>query len=198
MKTITTHGRLTANQQRWVVKRITLHHKYGDIKKAFEEKFGRSINPMTIVRLKKKYLDVVTENRALIVRDGAISAASMKQQSYRLIQKRMDWAETDVSELEKLRGQYRRGEISAEDYKRQRQAYEELTISELTNVANSAHSHMKGNEDEAPNPGDQAALQMLMEGIKSGNPVQLIQVLNPPPNQTPKSPPASAAFPDPA
>lgn len=191
MNVITTHKRLTRNQESWIVKRISLHQPYHKIKAEFEQKFGRSINPMTISRVKKRYIDVVTHVQDKIIENNVINSAAIKQQSYRLIQRKMDKAEGDMNELDTLTKKLRSGEISRSTYDDLKKTYETVTLSELTRVADSAHTHMKGAEDDPARPEDEAALKMLIAGIQAGNPVQLVQVLNPTINQTSKNQEAS-------
>lgn len=197
MNVITTRRHLNPNQKSWIIKRITLNNSYTEIKKEFQIKFGRSLNIMTISRLKNKHIDVVTAGKNKIIENAAIESAAIKQQSYRLLARKMDRAEEDMTELDKLRRLFQTGQIDSKEYKRRRTLYEDLTVSELTNVANAAHSHMKGIEDEAARPEDAAALKMLVASIQSGNPVNLIQMLNPTIN-TAKSPEASQASQPPA
>lgn len=176
---IITRKPLSQNQKRWVVKRITENWKYADIIAEFEKKWQRRINTATIMRLKQKHLGSIQAGQSAIVEAGAIQAATLKQQSYRLMQHRMNRAEKDTTELDKLRLQWQNGEISDKEYDFQRSRYTELTVVELTKIADSAHNHAKGADEEPPSPGDKAALDMILEGIRSGNPVNLIQVLNP-------------------
>lgn len=176
---IVTRAPLSANQKRWIVKRITLNHKYNDIIREFEEKFDRRINSATIMRLKQRHLGAITQGQAQLVETGAIQAASLQQQSYRLLQRKMDRAEAHETDIQRLKRQYRDGEIEYDTLKRALETYEQLTVTELTNIANAAHAHSKGHEDDAPTPADAAAMHMLVEGIRSGNPVQLVQILNP-------------------
>lgn len=197
MNIITTRKQLNPNQKAWLIKRIALHHNYRDICREFKEKFGRSVNPMTLSRLKRRHIDIVTSAQSRIVASGAIEATTIKQQSYRLIQRKMDKAEVDMTDLDKLRKDFREGVIDEKEYKRRKQTYETITIGELTNVANAAHAHAKGIEDDAARPEDAAALKMLVASIQSGNPVNLIQMLNPTIN-TAKSPEASQASQNPA
>lgn len=190
---IVTRKPLSLNEKRWLVKRMTLNMKYADIIEKFEEKFGRTLNPITLSRLKQKQLGTITKAQAQIVEQGAIQAASLQQQSYRLLQHKMNNAEEDVTQLDKLRKQWRNGEITDKEYKKRRQLYEDMTVGELTNIANAAHMHSKGKEDDPHSPADDAAFNLLIEGIRAGNPVQVVQVLNRGPGSPVASEPQNSA-----
>lgn len=187
MNSIITRKPLNGNQKRWVVKRITENWKYADIIDEFEKKWDRRINTATVMRLKQKYLGSIQSAQSAIVEAGAIQAATLKQQSYRLMQHKMNRAEADLTEIDKLRIQFQHGQITEKEYDVARSRYTELTVTELTKIADSAHNHSKGSDEEPPSPGDKAALDMILKGIQSGNPVQLIQVLNPTINPVVKS-----------
>lgn len=161
-----------------MLKRITLRMPHRHIARDFEDKFGRPISPVTVARLRKRHLLAITSAQSQIVESAAIDAAALKQQSYRLLERKMGNAEDDATELDKLRSQFQRGDIDEEVYKAKRKLYSELTVTELTNIANATFSHTKGQEAPPPSATDVAAMQSLVEGIKSGNPVALIQVLN--------------------
>ena len=171
--------RLSQNQQRWIVKRITLNKSHKEIQAEFTEKFSRTISSVTLTRLKRKHSLAITSHQMAIVEAGAVQAASLKNQSYRLLERRMNAAEADETHLEKLRRELQTGEITRKEYEWACRAYINLSVSDLTSIANMAQSHTKGEDDPNAGPQDSAALDILLEGIRSGNAVQLVQVLNP-------------------
>lgn len=170
-------AKLTDPQIRYVVKQLSLGATKAVIQEQFQKEFGRGISVITIGRIRKTNTQAITESRALIAADGAVSAAVLKQKAHQLMESRLDEAIEDASELKKIRKQLQAGEINEVQYKNKVALYRELTINELTKVSEAMHSQTKGEKDDPVTPQDQAALAALLAGIQSGNPVQLIQVL---------------------
>lgn len=160
---------------------LALGNTKPEIIKKFEERYHRRINPSTIIRLKKQQAVAIGEaHDVLAVQSEIVGASALKQKTHRLLNNRLDRAIEDESEIDVLRAKLKAGEIDKDEFDREAARYEVLTITELTKLSDSMHQQAK-NSDEDPSltPQDQAALQLLMQGINSGNPLQLIQVLNP-------------------
>lgn len=172
---------LPVYQREYIVQLLALGNTKPQIIEKFEDRYGRRIHPTTIIRLKKKYRRNIHDAHDIIAAGSdMVGAAALKQKSYRLLDRKLDQAIEDQTELDKLRLRLKAGEITKQEFDRESERYEVLTINELTKVADSMHTHTKqNNENEPLTPQDQAALQLLVEGIKSGNPFQLVQVINP-------------------
>lgn len=181
MATKTHGGPLPTYQREYIVQLLALGNTKPEIIKKFEERYHRRINPSTIIRLKKQQSVAIGEaHDVLATRSEIIGAAALKQKTHRLINTRLDRAIEDESVIDKLRNQLAAGEITRDEFDRDAARYEVLTINELTKLSDAMHNQAKNSdEDPALTPQDQAALQLLMQGINSGNPLQLIQVLNP-------------------
>lgn len=179
----------------------------GDTKPAIIQKvltrYGRKIHPTTIINIKKRNRNNISDARDVIAASAdIIGPAALKQKAYRLINKRIDRAEDDEGKIQELRNQLRAGEIDRDEFDKQVVLYERMTINELIKVTDSMHNQSKSGDDEKSlTQADQAALQMLVNGINTGNPLQLIQVLNPTqnnliiPNVNTQAPPAGTAAP---
>lgn len=170
-------ARITAEQERFIVSQLTLALPYTAIQEKFLKKFNRTINPITLGRVRKKQLPAIIQGKQMIAEEGAVNATLLKQKSHRLLDARLEAAISDQTEIEKLRKQLQNGEISMATYKDKVAVYERLTVTELVKVSESMHTQAKGEDDDVVSPQDQAALAALIAGIQSGNPVQLIQVL---------------------
>lgn len=181
MTTKTGKGPLPQHQRDYIVQLLALGNTKPEIIKKFEERYHRRINPSTIIRLKKQQKEEIDEaHDVLAVRSEIVGAAALKQKTHRLINNRLDRAIEDESEIDKLRAQLKAGEITRDQFDREAARYEVLTITELTKLSDAMHQQAKGSdEDPLLTPQDQAALQLIMQGINNGNPLQLIQVLNP-------------------
>lgn len=174
----------------FVIQLGVLGNSRQQIANKFLEKYGRTINLRTITRIWRESRDEMDEAQKSIINQGMtlVTGDALKQQSYTLLHRRMKRAEADESEIEKLRIKLRAGEISEGDFNLSCKKYEQLTINELVKVADLGFVHgQKSGEGPALTPEDQAALALLTEGLKNGNPFQLIQVLNPTINANPTS-----------
>lgn len=179
---------LNPEETRYVVKRLTLGDSYPDVQAAFATKFGgRVLNLTTIGRLKKKHVNAITDGRASIANEGAVSATMLKQKSYQLIEGKLDAALEDASEIRKLRKQLQSGELTETQFKSKMALYENLTINELSKVSEAMHNQAKGTTDNPNTPEDAAAITALLASIQSGNPINIIQMLNPTFNPAAKS-----------
>lgn len=181
MATKTHGGPLPTYQREYIVQLLALGNTKPEIIKKFEERYKRRINPSTIIRLKKQQATAIHEaHDVLAVQSEIVGANALKQKTHRLINNKLDRAIADESEIDKLRAQLKAGEISAKEFDIECARYEVLTISELTKLSDAMHNQGKtSDEDPTLSPQDQAALQLLMQGMNNGNPLQLIQVLNP-------------------
>ncbi len=168
-------------QREYIIQLLALGNTKPEIIRKFKQRYGREIHPTTIIRLKKQNRDAINDaHEVLAVHSEVIGADLLKQKAYRGLNRKLDRAEQDDSQLELLRQQMQSGEISKSEYDSEVARYEVLTVRELTAIADSMEKHSRGNEgDTQLSPQDHAALQMLMGGINSGSPVQLMQVLNP-------------------
>lgn len=185
--------------KQYIMQLLALGNTKKQIIEKLKKKYGRTINPITITRMKKRpevINNVNDAQDALTSRGELLGPALLKQKAYKLIDKKLDRALKDDSEIEKLRAQLQTGEIDRAKFDIECTRYEVLTVNELTKIAEVTHQHARKDGDENPlTPQDQAAFALLMQGIKHGNPMQLIQVLNPSavpsaPNEESPAPPA--------
>lgn len=169
-------------EREFVIHSGVLGDTRASIQKKFLDKYGRTINERTITRIWRENRIQMDDAKAAIINNdmNLISGDSLKQEAYLLLHQRLSRAKTDDSEIAKLRSQRIAGEITKHEYDVAISRYEQLTVNELVKIAEMGFDHNhKGNESAALTPEDQAALSLLMEGLKSGNPMQLLQVLNP-------------------
>jgi len=174
----------------FVIQLGVLGNQRQQIATKFLEKYGRTINLRTITRIWKESRDEMDEAQKSIINQGMtlVTGDALKQRSYTLLERRMKRAESDETEIEKLRIKMRAGEITEAQFNIDCRNYEQLTINELVKVADMGFVHgQKSGEGPALTPEDQAALALLTEGLKNGNPFQLIQVVNPTINTSPSA-----------
>lgn len=159
---------------------MALGNTYPEIRSKCIQKYDHEPSISTLTRIRNKQRPAINEAQEYLTREEVVGANVLKQKSYKLINKKLDRAINDDSEIDRLRAQLKAGEIDRKEFDQECTRYEVMTINELTKVSDSMNNHLKGG-DETPalTAEDQAALQMLMAGLNSGNPFQLIQVLNP-------------------
>lgn len=179
----TKQGRpLGAYERDYILQLTVLGDNRRTIQRKFLEKYGRTLNERTITRLRAEHRLRLDEAKNSIINQGMtlVSGDALKQKAYSLLNHKLRHAEDDESEVEKIRIKFKAGEITKHEYDVQIARYERLTVNELVKIAEMGFEHAhKGNESGALTPEDQAALTLLTEGLKNGNPMQLIQVLNP-------------------
>lgn len=122
-----------------------------------------------------------------------VHGSLLKQKAYKQLEQKLEQAEKDDSEIGRLRTELNTGTITRKEFDQKVARYERLTVNELVKIADMAHNHVRHDGEETPmTPEDKAAFGVLMEGLKTGNPLQIIQVLNPKvyPNGESPAPPA--------
>lgn len=164
-----------------------------DIGERFRERYGHTLSRRTIWRLKKDNKeDLKDAQNSIIGNPNIVSSPLLKQKTYRRLNRRLDRTEKDETEIERLRRQWQAGEIDQAKFEREVIKWEFMATNEIIKIADMSHTHSRHGDDETPmTAADQAALSLLSEGLKSGNPFQLIQVLNPKvsPNEENPAPP---------
>lgn len=196
---------LKTHERNYVIQLLSLGNTKAEIVAKFEAKYHRSIHHTTISRLKSKNAPAISEAHEIIAGGSEIIGANvLKQKTYRLMDRKLDRALEDDDQMALLRQQLKAGEIDQEFFNTEAAKLEKISIRELTAIADSMHTHAKqGDEEPALSAADQAALTLLMQGINSGNPMTLVQVLNPslkidrPIVESP-APPEDTPDPDPA
>lgn len=175
-------GPIADYQKEFVVHMGVLGKTRSEIVIAFAARYNRSLNPRTISKIWKDNKDKMNEAQTHLATQGMtlVSGDSLKQKSYKILDGRLSRAQADESDIEKLRIRLRAGEITKRDFDAECDRYEQLTINELVKIADMGFEHAhKANEGPALTPEDQATLDLLTQGLRNGNPLQLIQVLNP-------------------
>lgn len=175
-------GPLAAYMKDYVVHLGVLGNTRAQIREKFHAKYNRPIHERTITKIWRDNKVQMDEAQNTIAQSGLeiLTGDALKQRSYQLLDTRLKRAQSDESEIEKLRARFLAKEITAQEFDRECARYEQLTINELVKIADMGFEHAhKAGEGPALTPEDQAALTLLTEGLRSGNPLQLIQVLNP-------------------
>ena len=172
---------LKRHERNYVVQLLALGNTVKEITAKFEDRYKHSIHQTTISRIKSQNAVAISDAHEVLAGSSEIVGANaLKQKTYKLIDKKLDRAIEDDDQIAILRQQLKAGEIDQEFFNIEYAKLEKISIRELTAIADSMHQHAKqGDEEPVLSAADQAALQLLMKGINSGNPLTLVQVLNP-------------------
>lgn len=174
------------NIEESIVRQLVQKKSYKDIVAHVNNKFERKINVQTVGRIRNRNLERIINARELVVKNAAIEAIDIQQRAYRLIDKKLERAEIQDDEMEKIRKKYRDGTISRAEYLLQIESYEQVTLSQISQVLGAVKDDKKQAGAEMT-PADTAALQLMVEGIKSGNPINLVQILRQTSEQSPEA-----------
>lgn len=175
-------GPLATYHKEFIIHMGVLGNTRAQVVEKFSERYHRPLHPRTVSKVWKENRETIDDAQRTITNQGLeiLSGDALKQKSYSLIDKRLTRAQADESDIEKLRIQLKAGQITKQVFDVECSRYEQLTINELVKIADMGFEHStKGGEGPALTPEDQAMLSAMTEGLRSGNPFQLIQVLNP-------------------
>lgn len=173
--------RLKIYEKDWLLQQLVLARKVPEIQADFKERYGRTVSDVTISKIKTSKAAVIKDaQNAMVLQGDQLAPGAINHRANKAIVKELDRHEEDSSHIDELRRQLHAGIINRAKFDLEVTKYEALTIAELVKISDSMHKQAlrTGNTDPLT-PQDQAAFALLMEGIKNGNPMQLIQVLNP-------------------
>lgn len=165
----------------YIVQLQALGNTVRQIKDKVSDRYSRTVHEVTISRIRKRHENDINDAQdKLAARSDIIGADVLKQKSYRLLNRKLERAEEDDSQIAVLRSQLQSGEIDRETYESEAKKYEVMTVAELTKIADSMHQHAKGGDGggNVLSPEDQAVLELITKGLSQGNPLALVKVVN--------------------
>ncbi len=173
--------RLKVYEKDWILQQLVLARKTPAIQADFEQRYGRPTTKDAISRLRKAKAEVIKDaQNALVTQGDQLAPGAINHRANKAIVKELDRHEEDSGFIDDLRRQLHDGIINRAKFDQEVTKYEALTIAELVKISDSMHKQsLKSSNTDPLTPADQAAFMLLMEGLKNGNPMQLIQVLNP-------------------
>lgn len=173
--------RLKIYEKDWLLQQLVLARKVSAIQADFKERYGRTVSDVTISLLRTKKAEVIKDaQNAMVLQGDQLAPGAINHRANKAIVKELDRHEEDAGEIDELRRKLHAGEIDRAKFDLEVTKYEALTIAELIKISDSMHkqSLRAGNTDPLT-PEDQAAFAIIMDGLKSGNPMLLVQALNP-------------------
>lgn len=172
--------KLPATITKFVVKHLATGAGRKEIVELVKKEFDREIHPMTVYNISKRESTTVEVMQNQIIKDAAVSASSLKNKANNLLARKLDMAENDMDKIQELREDYRNGIITKHEFDVQMATFEKITVNELATISKEATAQMKAEDPNEPTAQDAAALAMMLEAIRAGNPINIIQTLKTP------------------
>lgn len=156
---------------------------YGDINSFLKKQYDITLVPSSLSDIKKRYTDIIEAMQATIQQEELQGATALLRRSHRILHKKLDRAERDMTELEELDVKYRNNEVSSDEYKRKKATLMNVSIAEISVMSKNMHDQTKnagaGDTPQLP-AGDPAQTKALLDAIKAGDTVELQRIiLNP-------------------
>jgi len=179
-------NKLNTAQRMRVLALLARGDSFAMIHDHLQNTYGVDVHDSTISQIKKTHADTLATMTATIAEAEAADAESLLAKSRRMIGRKLQKAEADTSEIQKLDRRFRNGEISHLEYERERRGLLELSIQELTTVSKEMFNQSnKGLPPGSPPPGlpaggQQEATEALLGAIARGDTVEIQRlILNP-------------------
>ena len=147
------------------------------------EDFDISITEDAIYKIRRDNADTISKIQERLAAD----VDQLIRKSRVQIARKLNKAEHDASELEKLDQQYRDGEIEKDEYQRQKTGRINLSISELASLGQKLVYQQRGGEPEPlpaganpalpPGSSTPAQLEAILKAIQSGDTVELQRII---------------------
>ena len=173
-------NRLPNDIRMFIVKHLAAGEGRNAIVELVQKEFKRKIHPMTVYNISKRQANDVAIVKNQIVKDTATSAVALKNKANNLIARKLDLVEADMDKVQKAREDYQRGFITKHEFDTLMSTYEKATLYELASISKEASAQAKAEDPNEPTAQDAAALAMMLEAIRSGNPVNIIHAVNSP------------------
>ena len=152
------------------------------------EDYGVTISESRLYQIKKNNAETIQKIQDRLADSAAADAESLMRQSRIQLAKKMQKADRDGNELERLDQQYRDNEIDKAEYQRKKTGLLKMSVSELTNIGKAMHAQVvkvPGSPELPPGsapalpPGSStpAQLEALLKAIQSGNTVEMQRIV---------------------
>ena len=174
-------GKVTPTKiQRFVVKHLAVGDTRDEIVAKVKKEYNFDLHAMTVYAIGKRRHEEVNTIRAAILKETATTAAQLKTKANNLIGRKLDKATADFDEIQKIRQEFRNGFITKHEYDIQMKTLETMTVGELAQISKEASTQVKAEDPNEPTAQDAATLALMLEAIRSGNPINIIQAVNSP------------------
>jgi hypothetical protein len=151
-----------------VIAYIARGDEYTQIQAQIKEEFDRDLAMPTITAIKRRNLEALSIIKSSVIKEEAITAKKLLEQSRALIGTKLTRAEKDAMYLEDQESLFRRGKISLKEYKANIATTHLPTLTELTSVSKEMHHQDEAasqTNNDASKPENAADVwKMLKEG----------------------------------
>lgn len=153
--------------------------KYADIITNIQEEFSYRMIPSVIEVIKKRNKEALQQLKQAIIKREIVTAKNLRDQSQRLIGRRLDKAEKDAQLLDDIESDYRRGLINYKVYRDKLKSFNMPSLSELTNLSHEMHSQAKEGSGEVPATPESYKERMaeIASLLQSGDDIELHRIV---------------------
>lgn len=180
-----TRAKLTTPQRMQVLALMARGDTYISINDFLNRQYGITLSLSSLWQIKNRNKDVVEAMRNSIQEREMEDAAALLRRSRRILHRKLDRAEHDMTELEQLDRRYRENEIDHKEYKRLKKTLMDVSITEVSMLSKNMYVQTGKPDLETPplpseNPRQSEA---LLKAIQSGDTVELQRIILNPPEQ---------------
>jgi hypothetical protein len=184
----TTRTRLTMDQKLRALAYIARGDTMSQVAAHLLEDFEVSITESALYKIKKDNLETIQKIQDRLADSAVADADAILKQSRVALAKKMQRADRDGNELERLDQQYRDGDIDKSQYQRRKAGLIQLSVSELVNISRSMHAQVikvpgvpelpPGAAQPLPSGSSSPAqLEALLKAIQAGNTVEIQRLI---------------------
>lgn len=193
LMTKATRTRLTMDQKLRALAYIARGDTMSQVAAHLLEDFQVEITESALYKIKKDNLETIQKIQDRLADSAVADAESLMKSSRVALAKKLQRADRDGNELERLDQQYRDGEIDKSEYQRKKSGLLQLSVSELVNISRSMHAQVVkvpggGAPELPPGPGGPAQplpagastpaqLEALLHAIQRGDHVEIQRIV---------------------
>lgn len=142
-----------------------------------------TLSPSNLSLMKSRHKETIEAMVRAIQENELAGVEKLMKKSHRLLGRKLDRAEREMTELEELDEAYRNNKISPKEYKRIKTTLLDVSILEIASVSKNLHVQTGLSQPEISHPASAGApiqTEALLNAIKNGDTVELQRIiLNP-------------------
>jgi len=142
METTATRTRLTLDQRLRTLAYIARGDTMSQVAAHLLEDFNVTISESRLYQIKKNNIETIQKIQERLADSAAADADALMRQARVGLAKKLQKADRDSNELEKLDQQYRDGDIDKSEYQRKKSGLLNLSVTELINIGKGMHAQV--------------------------------------------------------
>lgn len=189
--TTATRTRLTMDQKLRALAYIARGDTMSQVAAHLLEDFEVTITESALYKIKKDNLETIQKIQERLADSAVADAESLLKSTRVALARKIQRADRDGNELERLDQQYRDGEIDKSEYQRRKSGLIQLSVNELVNISRTMHAQVikvPGAPELPAGPGGPAQplpagsstpaqLEALLKAIQAGNTVEIQRLI---------------------